>query len=243
MDHEDRAVKIIGHRGVRPVPGDGRGELPPENTLAAFGRALTEGADAIECDVRLCKTGEAIVFHDPNLARMTNGIDRRAIADVPLSDLPLVRGEKIPTLAEALDFCARRGLVANVEIKYDFVDRRALAWATAHTVRGSNAEVVASSFDPRVLAWFASRAPWIRRAWLANVTQRQIDRAIRTFARRGAFHAMHLERRLANPDRIRLLHARGLRVGVWTVNDPREARELFELGADWIITDWSAAMV
>ncbi len=107
----------------------------------------------------------------------------------------------------------------------------------------SKADVIASSFDPRVLAWFASRAPRIRRAWLVNVTQRQIARSIRAFARRGAFHAVHLERRLASPDRIRLLHDRGLRVGVWTVDDPREARDLFEVGVDWIVTDWPAAMV
>jgi glycerophosphoryl diester phosphodiesterase len=234
-------MRVVGHRGVRPVPGDGRGELPPENTLAAFARAVAEGADAIEFDVRLCKSGEAVVFHDPDLARM--GGDDRAVADVPLSGLPLVRGEKIPTLAEALELCAQLDVTANVEIKYDFVDRRALAWAAARIARASKAEVIASSFDPRVLAWFASRAPRVRRAWLVNVTQRQIARSIRAFARRGALHAVHLERRLANPDRIRLLHARGLRVGVWTVNDPREALDLFDVGADWIVTDWPAAMV
>jgi glycerophosphoryl diester phosphodiesterase len=233
-------MRIVGHRGVRPAPNDGRGELPPENTLAAFERALAEGADAIELDVRLCRTGELVVFHDPDFARMAG--DPRKVADVAFAELPRLRGEHIPMLAEVLDAFRGRAVV-NVEIKYDFVDRRALAWAAASVIRASSAEVIASSFDPRVLAWFAARAPRVRRAWLANVTQRQIDRAIRLLARPGAIQAMHLERRLASPDRIRMLRARGLRVGVWTINDPREAHDLFAVGADWIITDWPGGMV
>jgi glycerophosphoryl diester phosphodiesterase len=196
--------------------------VPPENTIAAFAQALREGADAIELDVRLSKKGVAIIHHDP----------------VPSE----VDDATLPTLAEALDFLAKRAIV-NVELKYDFVDRRALAWETARVVRASSAEVVASSFDPRVLLWFASRLPKVRRAWLANVTQRAIDELIRALARPSLFWAMHLERRLANPSRIRMLRDRGLHVGVWTVNDPREAQDLFAIGADWLITDCPAGLV
>jgi glycerophosphoryl diester phosphodiesterase len=212
-------LRIVGHRGVRAVPS--RTEVPPENTIAAFAQALREGADAIELDVRLSKKGIAIIHHDP----------------VP----PEIDDTTLPTLAEALDFLSKRAVV-NVELKYDFVDRRALAWEAAKVIRSSSAEVIASSFDPRVLFWFAGRLPNVRRAWLANVTQRRIDEAIRAFARPRVFWAMHLERRLANPTRIRMLRDRGVRVGVWTVNDPREARDLFAIGADWLITDWPAGV-
>lgn len=210
-------MRITGHRGVRAVPE--RPEVPPENTIAAFAQALREGADSIELDVRLDKKGVAIIHHDPELP-----------------DRPL------PTLAEALDFLATRAAV-NVELKYDFVDRRTLAWTAAEIIRRSRAEVIVSSFDPRVLFWFASRMPKIPRAWLANVTQKRIDEIIRAMARKQAFYAMHIERRLANPSRIAMLKSRGLRVGVWTVNDPIEARDLFAVGADWLITDWPAGLV
>src|SRR5262249_32955693 len=82
------------------------------------------------------KKGIPIIHHDP----------------VP----PEIDDATLPTLAEALDFLSKRAVV-NVELKYDFVDRRALAWEAAKVIRSSSAEVIASSFDPRVLFWFAGR--------------------------------------------------------------------------------------
>lgn len=231
-------MKIVAHRGVRPFPGDGRGDLPAENTIAAFERGIAEGADAIELDVRICKSGELVVFHDPDLKRMANG-DPRTIAETAYADLPAIG---IPLLSDVLEHFAGKAVV-NVEIKYDFVDRRAIAWKTAEVIRSSRAETIASSFDPRILGWLATRAPRVRRAWLANVTQKAIATTIHVLARSPAFHAMHLERRLANPDRVRMLRDRGLHVGVWTVNDPTEARDLFALGVDWVITDWPGGLV
>jgi glycerophosphoryl diester phosphodiesterase len=233
-------MRIVGHRGVRAFPGDARTALPPENTIAAFERGLSEGADAIELDVRLSKDDQLLVFHDPDLTRMAG--DARTIAGTAYADLPLLSGERIPLLAEVLEHFATRAVV-NVEIKYDFVDRRAIAWASGKIIRASRCEVIASSFDPRILGWLATRAPAVRRAWLANVTQTQIARTISVLARAPAFHAMHVERRLASPERIRMLRGRGLRVGVWTVNDPAEARDLFALGADWLITDGPGLLV
>lgn len=230
-------MRVVGHRGVRPTPNDDRAALPPENTLAAFARAADEGADAVEFDARLSATGEAVVVHDPDLARVTGGADRRRIREVAARELPVVAGERIPTLAAALELCAARGLGVNVELKYDDVDRLALARACAPLLARARVPVVASSFDPRVLAWLGALAPRVPRAWLVNATQRGIRVALRALARRPAFFAAHLERRLASPGLVATLRARGLRVGVWTVNDAREARDLFALGVDWIITD------
>jgi glycerophosphoryl diester phosphodiesterase len=124
----------------------------------------------------------------------------------------------------------------NIELKYDVPDKRALAWEVARVIKASRAEVLASSFDPRILGWLAMQAS-VRRAWLVNATQRNIALAIRVLARRVALHAVHLERRLASPARVRMLKARGLRVGVWTINDPIEARGCRSIGVDWLVTD------
>jgi len=55
---------IIAHRGASA--------LAPENTFAAFKKALADGADGLEFDVRLTKDGEVIVFHDATLARLSD---------------------------------------------------------------------------------------------------------------------------------------------------------------------------
>ena len=61
----------MGHRGVRGAA--------PENTMAAFEEASRQGADAIELDVLVCRSGEAVVIHDPTLTRLTGGADTRAV--------------------------------------------------------------------------------------------------------------------------------------------------------------------
>src|SRR5262245_10150749 len=113
-------MRIVAHRGVRSFPGDVRGDLPPENTIAAFERGIAEGADAIELDVRICKSGELVVFHDPDFKRMAN--DARTVADTPYSEMPAIG---VPLLSDVLEHFAGKAVV-NVEIKYDFVDRRAI---------------------------------------------------------------------------------------------------------------------
>jgi len=70
---------VLGHRGAR--------HAAPENTLAAFELARTEGADGIELDVRLDGSGRVIVLHDPTLVRVTRGADTRHAEDIPSREL------------------------------------------------------------------------------------------------------------------------------------------------------------
>src|SRR5258705_2467767 len=100
---------ILGHRGASA--------LAPENTLAAFSRAISDGADGIEFDVRLSRDGVAVVIHDASLKR-TGLIDRAAaeLTAAELSDVDVgswftertsepkesFGGEKLPTLAQVV---------------------------------------------------------------------------------------------------------------------------------------------
>jgi glycerophosphoryl diester phosphodiesterase len=209
---------VLGHRG-------GRGEgWPTENTLAAFERSKREGADGIEIDVRLCGTGEVVVFHDP-------GRGGRLIEDTPLSELHL------PRLEDVIDFCSREALMLNVEIKYDLRDRRALVRSVCAVLAGSRLELIVSSFDPRIL-WRA-RAMGLRAptAWLTDAKQRYSMPLARVIARRPVFSGVHLSLPQATDARIQRLRRRGLLAGVWTVNDANEARRLADAGASWIISD------
>src|SRR5258708_1238720 len=99
----------IGHRGASAAY--------PENTMLAFRKAIDMGANALEFDVHVCKSGEAVVIHDDTLERTTSG--RGYVAAHTLSDLKKLdagRGEPIPTLEEVLfEFAAK--IILFIEIK------------------------------------------------------------------------------------------------------------------------------
>src|SRR3989344_4626849 len=102
-------VLRIAHRGASGHK--------PENTLAAFAKALEIGVDIIELDVRVCKTGELVVFHDMALERTTNG--NGLVADTSLEELKKLDaggGEQVPTLKEVIDLVNKR-VVLNIEMK------------------------------------------------------------------------------------------------------------------------------
>ncbi len=228
----DRLV-VVGHRG-------GRGpDWPTENTIGAFERAVREGADALELDVRQCATGEVVVFHDPDLKRMSGGADLREVRDVPYVEL--ATKHRAPLLRDVLAFCNDRRVALNVEIKYDAVDRKRLVRAVARVVDAfPMVEVIVSSFDPRVLARLRVMRPRVPLALLPT-TERKWSLPLARFGVRPAMvHAVHLERTQATRRVLRALKKRGLYVGVWTVNDESEARELRALGVDWVITDATA---
>ncbi len=215
--------------------------------MRAFERAKLEGADGIELDVRLCASGEVVVFHDPGLARATDGRDPREVEALPLAELSAVRlfggPERAPRLAEVLTLCRERDMMLNVEIKYDVRDKVALARAVARELSGYDGRLVISSFDPRLL-WLV-RAMGLRAptALLTNEAQRYAMMCVRAFVRLPIAAGVHFERSQALPHRIARLRRRGLFCGAWTVNDPAEARSLSAAGVNWLITDAPATMV
>jgi glycerophosphoryl diester phosphodiesterase len=116
---------IIGHRGASSIA--------PENTLAAFERALADGADGIEFDVRLARDRVPVVIHDATLRR--TGLRRGSIATLSSSELagvdvgtwfnrrrpalanPAYSNERIATLAEVFELMKKRRAILYVEMK------------------------------------------------------------------------------------------------------------------------------
>jgi glycerophosphoryl diester phosphodiesterase len=224
---------ILGHRGASA--------LETENTVAAFRRARADGADGVELDVLLCATGEVIVFHDDDLARLANRPDR--IAETPyqvLREVRLPAGATIPTLEEALEACGPQMLV-DVELKAAKIGPRAisaLVEAVARVVEraGAGGRVLVSSFNPWAVRSWMRRAPAVpaallferdaplplRRAWLAPW--------IRPFA-------LHPELALCSPDGVAAWKRRGYMVSVWTVDDPSALTACRAMGVDGVITN------
>jgi glycerophosphoryl diester phosphodiesterase len=226
-------VTVVGHRG-----GRGAG-WPPENTLAAFEKARSQGAHAVELDVRLCRSGEVVVVHDRSLARVTGNRETRDVADLSfrvLASVELGEGQTVPRLDDVLAWSKASGCALNVELKHDVPDRVALVRAVARSLRGSGERPLVSSFDPLILVLLRAFAPEVPRALLTDPSQHSA-RALHALARPLFIAALHVERRQASWAGVARWKRRGLTVGVWTVNDPSEARQLRDAGVDLLISD------
>ena len=227
---------VLGHRGSpRRVT---------ENTIASFELALDEGADGVELDVRLCGTGEPVVFHDEDLVRLANRPDR--IEDLPWGDVRDVRltgGGRIPLLAHVLEALGPETLV-NVELK---VER---ARQAAHLV-GTVAAVLATDRDPErfVVSSFHPRALWELRRQASTLLAGQLFAEEQAWALREAVaadllrpFAVHPEHVLVTPRRLARWQRLGFAVHVWTVDDPHRARTLSRMGVGALITNTPATL-
>jgi len=227
----------IAHRGASAAA--------PQNTLAAFCKAMELGADGVELDVHLSGDGVPVVMHDPTVDETTDGAGR--IADKTLAELkeldaggkfsPHFAGERIPTLEQVFDALQGR-LLVNVEIKDVSLSGVGLEAPVVEVVRrfGMEKKVLFSSFNPLTLRRLRPLAPdipagllysrnlaiYLRRAWLAPFTPHQ---------------ARHPHSALADERLVRWCRAHQLCVNVWTVNEPAEMKRLIALGVDGIITD------
>ncbi len=151
---------VFGHRGGS--------RLAPENTIAAFDRAVAEGVDGLELDVRLSKDGQVVVCHDARVDRTSNTTG--AIADMTASELERVdagyrfrsdaltypfrwRGFGVPRLADVLARYPRHPFI--VEMKDN---TRAMAEATVEVIRAAGAldRVCLGAFQLRVLTTHAA---------------------------------------------------------------------------------------
>ena len=250
-----RLVPAVGRRGraapwrrrqgaSRPRIWAHRGDSAhaTENTAAAFAAARAAGADGIELDVRVCRSGEAIVFHDDDLRRLAGRTDR--VADLPLSEIRTVRltgGHGILTLEEALE--ATVGMELNVEIKSPQVGRAgALPARVARAVADARAadRVLVSSFDPWALVQTHQALPGLAMALLFHAGEPYPVRRGWLGPWVGA-SALHPEHVLCSEESVAQWRRRGFAVNAWTVDDPVRIAELARWGVDGLFCNDPAA--
>jgi glycerophosphoryl diester phosphodiesterase len=225
---------VIAHRGASADA--------LENTLAAFALARAQGADGVELDVMRCGSGEVVVFHDDDLARLGKRPGRtRQTPLAALAEIDLGGGERIPLLDAVLE--ALGPLLVNIELKSppSWLARLSddgLAAAVAGLIRrhGAESRALVSSFDPLLLQRFRRVAPEIATGLLFEHDQ---PRPLRQ-AWAAAFlrpTALHPEAALVDAVTLARWRSAGHLVHVWTVDDPAELRFLAALGIDAVITN------
>jgi len=216
---------VIAHRGASAEK--------PENTLAAFARALELGVDAIELDVHVTRDGVPVVFHDDSLRRLTGQSGRVAAKTWrELAPLRVRVREPIPRLSDVLRLTRTREIV-QVEIK-----RGVPVAPVIRAIRTARAAawVIVASFDPVVLRRARRVAPAIPRMLISagRSSPATLVRQLTACAAKGLSVSHEALRSAAS---VRYFQARGFAVWSWTVNDPARMRRLARWGIDGILSD------
>jgi glycerophosphoryl diester phosphodiesterase len=220
----------IAHRGG--------GTLAPENTLAGIRLAAEMGYRAVEFDVMLSGQGTPVLMHDETLARTTNGTGRVAeTVDAVLFSLDAGNGERVPRLDDALRLCRQHDLAVNLEIKpssgADVATADAVAALVKATAAGAMPPLVFSAFSLPALRHIQAVLPGVPRALLLD---RLTPDWLVQVAAVGA-GALHCPAEAATPALLQLASAHHLAVRCYTVDDPEQAKNLFELGVESIFID------
>jgi glycerophosphoryl diester phosphodiesterase len=227
-------VLVIGHRGASGHA--------PENTFAAFKKAVALGAAFIETDLQLSRDAHFVAIHDATVNRTTNG--QGAVHDMTLSELRKLdagswfgsefAGERIPTLEEIFEFSKKNDVVFYLEIKPGG------SWGGEHALVGALREsgeiprTVVISFDAAIVLSLRKIEPTLMTGLLYDgQIENPIDKAVEIGARQ-----LVVRGDLVTPAMIAQIHKKDLQVVCWTVNQPAHMRMLMAAGVDGIMSDY-----
>jgi glycerophosphoryl diester phosphodiesterase len=226
---QDEDVEIIGHRGAA-------GEAP-ENTMAAFEKAMADKADWIELDVQENADGVVIVQHDSDFKRVgradlktwnaTN--EELRVLDIGSWFGPEFSDQRVPTLRQVLERANGHQNVL-IELKYYGHDKQ-LESKVVEIVEetGMEPHIMLMSLKREGLSKAAALRPDWTRGLLNTVSVGDLTRLDLNF--------LALNATAASLSQIRRAHARDMKVYVWTVDDPVQLSVMMSRGVDGVITD------
>ncbi len=230
------------------------GALAPENTLAGLEIAARLGVKAVEFDVMLSADGVPLLIHDETLERTTTGTG--AVADQTAAALrlldagrrhhPAFAGERIPTFQEALAYCARLGLAANVEIKPatghevatgQAVAEALLAWFHDEQARYAHAPpLLFSSFSQPALV--AANQAGVAAAGLpCALLFEDVPAGWQDCLHDSGCRFLHCDAARLDVRRLAEIHAAGVTLACYTVNSDTQAQRLYASGVAAVFSD------
>lgn len=256
-------VQVVAHRGAS--------EEAPEHTLAAYKKAIEDGADALECDVRLTADGHLVCVHDRRVNRTSNG--RGAVSALELADLAALdfgswksRDEEpdwehrpqdpgdtsVLTLERLLELVADAGRPIDLAIETKHptrwagqVEERLLLLLKRFGLDAPESSVASSvrimSFSARSLHRIRAASPTLPTVYLLQFLSPRLRDGRLPAGVRIAGPSMRIVR--SHPAYIERLKRVGHQVHVWTVNEPEDVDLCVELGVDAIITNRPRAVL
>lgn len=224
----------IAHRGASGYA--------PENTLAAFRRAIALGVSFIETDLQLTRDAHFVAIHDDTFDRTTTG--RGAVQQMTLAEVRRLDagswfgsefiGERVPTLSEILEFSAKNDVVFYLELKPSGFWGGEHALINALRDSGEIQRAVIISFDPVILDALRRIEPTLMTGLIfSGQLENPLERALEIGARQLA-----VQGNLVTPNLLTEAHKQDLQAVCWTINNPAHMRLLAAAGVDGIISDY-----
>ena len=214
---------ITGHRGALGTE--------PENTLRSFRRAVADGCDEIELDLRVSADGELVIMHDATVDRTTSGsgaVEELTLAELRALDAGL--GEQVPTWTET---------VAAIDVRFQAeVKAEAAVPLLAQSLKSDRAlaeRTLVTSFHPEILLAVREAFPDVTTGHIFGRTPDTAEIITRTRAAGATWSLCGIAG--LTPEAVADLHAAGLSVTAWPVPDPETLTKATALAADGITTD------
>lgn len=226
---QDEDVAIIAHRGSSGAA--------PENTMAAFQRAIADKADWIEIDVQENADGVVVVKHDSDFKRVGRiNLKVWNATNAELQDLDVgswygakFADQRVPTLREVLER-AKGKLNVVIELKYYGHDKQLESKVVEIVEKtGMEQHIMLMSLKLKGLRKAAALRPTWTRGLLSTVSVGDLTRLDLDF--------LALNAAAASRSQIRRAHRRGMRVFVWTIDDPVQLSVMMSRGVDGVITN------
>lgn len=242
---------IIAHRGAS--------EFAPENTLAAFAKAIEGKAEGIEFDVQISKDSVPMVFHDEDLKRIV-GRDE-LVKNLTSDELQKVDAgswfnklnpqrtdknfvkEKIPTLSQTLKFLENYQGIIYVELKCEMTkDLQTFAQAVCDVIKNSRLlpQIIVKSFNLDILPLIKKSCPNVKTATLFSPTVKILlrkEKRLINIAKELEVDGLSLHLSLATKKLMQKAKRLNLQVAIWTAENPRWVKRGWKLEIDHIITN------
>lgn len=247
---------IIAHRGASA--------LAPENTLAAFERAIRDGAEGIEFDVQLAKDGVPVVIHDADLQRLTGKkglVSSKTSQELQTLDVgswfnaaypkkadERFSRERIPTFLQTLEFLENYEGLIYVEMKCRKAETEALVRAVCKNIEQTNlsARIVLKSFNLSALVEARNLLPEVRRAALFSpkvLTVVRKRKHILQKAEQCGANEISMHYSLATKRLVERAKNKGLATIIWTADNSIWIKRAFDLGIYAVITNNPARLL
>ncbi|MGN6160291.1 MAG: glycerophosphodiester phosphodiesterase [Marmoricola sp.] len=247
-DPRVRQPRVVAHRGASA--------LYPEHTIAAYRAAIAQGADALECDVRLTADGELVCLHDRTLRRTGSRdglVSTSTLAQLEQIDFGAWKPQTgvtwdradvgVLTLRTLLEIAAEAGVKLAIEAKHPTrygaqVEESIVRLLAEFGWTGADSPARVMSFSWVALRRIRRLAPALDLVYLMDRPNQW--RRVQPVADPDWIAAPGIKVVKRAPDQISSMIAAGTRVHVWTVNDPEDVDLCMDFGVDAIITDQPA---
>jgi len=235
-----RKVDNIAHRGASAYA--------PENTIAAFDKAVEMKADYIEIDVQRSKDGKLVVIHDTTVDRTTDGSGK--VGNLTFNELRNLdagswkgeqfAGAQIPTFDEILDrYHGKIGIL--IELKapelYPGIEENIAGKLKEQNLdKPQNEKIIVQSFNHNSMKKMNELLPKVPIGVLTSSRADTTEQALQEFSIYADY--FNPSYGIVTPDLVNQVHSLGMKIGSWTVRSQEAANFLLNVGVDAIITDY-----